>query len=82
MDWKTAEIRGILTKLLEKEMPLFITANTSTEINALLDVTKEYDINLVIVGAYQAHRCLESIKERNISVVIGEQTDYTAKKLQ
>ncbi|NLW23379.1 MAG: amidohydrolase family protein [Tissierellia bacterium] len=79
VDWKTAEIRGILTKLLEKEIPLFITANTSTEINALLDVTKEYDINLVIVGAYQAHRCLESIKERNISVVIGEQTDYTAK---
>lgn len=70
---------SIVPKVLNGEIPLFITAKTAPEINALIHVMENYDVNLVICGGYQADRCIEDIMERNISIVVGEQTDLTVK---
>lgn len=72
------ELDSFLAEYKEK-LPLFITANTATEINALLNITSKYDIELIICGGYQADRCMEYIKEANASIILGEQTELTAK---
>ena len=71
--------KSIVKKILKQEIPLFITANKSVEIAALLNLLKQYKIRLVICGAYQADRCLESIKKMEAGVVIGELVFLTAK---
>lgn len=78
-DWKENEKRSIIKKVLEREIPLFVTANTAAEIEALVNIAGEYEINLVICGAYQADRCIEAIKNIKASIIIGEQILYTAK---
>ncbi|MDD4781525.1 MAG: amidohydrolase family protein [Tissierellia bacterium] len=70
---KEGEEKEIIDKVLNKEVPLFITAKTKAEINALINIVKDYDINLVLCNAYQAEKCIESIKEVNASVIMGEQ---------
>lgn len=76
---KDVDRDNIVQRVLRGEIPLFITAITESEINALINVVKEYDINLIISGGYQADRCVEDIRDRNISIVLGEQTDLTVK---
>ena len=73
------EKKSIVKKILMQEVPLFITANKSVEIAALLNLLKQYKVRLVICGAYQADRCLESIKQMGAAVVIGELVYLTAK---
>lgn len=70
---KEGEEKEIIDKVLNKEVPLFITAKTKAEIDALINIVKDYDINLVLCNAYQAEKCIESIKEVNASVIMGEQ---------
>lgn len=78
-DEESIDTKEIVKRVLKKEIPLFITANTASEINALLNIVEGYDLDLVICGAYQADRCIEYIKGENISIVVGEQTDLTAR---
>lgn len=74
------EEESVIDKVLNKEVPLFITANTKAEIQALINVVKDYDINLVICNAYQAQSCIELIKSVNASVIMGEQV-YLSKNV-
>lgn len=78
-DCETDDKKSIIKKVLNREIPLFITANKGSEIEALINVIKEYNINLIICGAYQSDRCMKSIKEANASIIIGEQVLLTAK---
>lgn len=64
---------------IKESMPFFISANDAAEINALLNIMKEYDSRLIICGGFQADRCIEDIKEANASIIVGEQTYLTAK---
>lgn len=70
---------NIAKKIINREISLFITANEATEINSLIHITHKYNLDLIICGGYQVHRCLENIREVNASVIIGEQTAYNAK---
>ncbi|MBU5436401.1 amidohydrolase family protein [Tissierella sp. MSJ-40] len=66
------EVQSIVEDIVEGKLPLFITANEAMEINGLINLIKEFNINLVIVGGYQAHKCLDNFSGLNISLVIGE----------
>ncbi|SCZ06812.1 amidohydrolase family protein [Alkaliphilus peptidifermentans] len=70
---------NIVKRVLNKEIPLVIHVNTSAEIQALLNIVKDYDLHLVICGGYQADRCIEEIIHAKASVIVGEQTYLTAK---
>lgn len=63
----------------DKDMPLFMMANTISEINSLVNIVEKHDIELVICGAYQADRSIEYIKNSKASIIVGEQTNLTAK---
>ena len=71
--------KEILESVLNKETPLFVNANTEMEINSVLNITNKFNINLVLVGAYQGDRCIENILDSNASIVMGEQIYLTEK---
>lgn len=72
--------KEIIDKVLNREVPLFITANTKAEIDAIINAVKDFNINLVLCNAYQAEKCIDSIKEVNASVIMGEQV-YLSKNV-
>ena len=65
----------IITKVLNREIPFFVTVETASEIEALVNALEEFNIKLVIVYAYQADRCIESIKKNGVSVVLADLTN-------
>lgn len=69
----------IVLKILKRELPFFVNVNNTSEINAIINIAKKHDLKLVICGGYQADRVLESIKEANTSIILGEQTYLTSK---
>ena len=80
-DWleESKKEEGSLSKkVVEGEKPLFIHANTEMEINSVLNVFKDTKVRLVLLGAYEFHKCLKAIKDYgNIGLIIGEQTNLT-----
>lgn len=77
---KIESSKEIVSNILEGRLPLFITANKSVEINALTNLTSKSDIKLIIVGAYQADRCIETIKDTKSSIIVGEQIYLTERR--
>ena len=71
------EKKLILKKVLNKEIKMFITANTKMEIDSLLHVLGKYDVELVIVNAYEAHKSMNEIKESNADIIIGDQIEMS-----
>jgi len=67
------ETLEIYAKVLNREAPLFITAERRVEIEAVINIAKEYDIDLVITHACSADLCEESLKEVGASVIFGDQ---------
>ena len=59
-------------KILSKEVPFMVTANTAPEINGILDIAREFDLKLVINSAYQPGRCQEAIMDQGIPVLLGQ----------
>jgi imidazolonepropionase-like amidohydrolase len=60
-------------KMLIGELPLFMAANRATEINSLFDVFADRPVKLTITSAYQAPKCVNKIKEKNVNLVLGDQ---------
>lgn len=60
----------IMKKVLEKELPLLVTAHRATDIMTAIRIAKEFDIKIVIDGASDAHMVLEEIKESGFSVIL------------
>lgn len=71
------EKNEIFKKILTKEMPMFVTADTKQEIDALLNITKDYDIDLVIFSGFQADRCIQGIKSNKVSLILGNLLDLS-----
>lgn len=72
--------KKILDKVLNREVPLFITANKEMEINSTLNIINKFNIKVVLEGVYQGDRCIENIIESKVPLVIGEQIYLTEKK--
>lgn len=83
MDW-LEDNRGednISGQVIRGEKPFFVRANTAMEIRSLLNLFKDTDIRLVLVGAYEFDRCIDEILDYGkISLVMGEQNNLTIKK--
>lgn len=59
-----------LVPVLKKEKKLFIRANTEKQIIAAVAFSKQYDINIVLVGAQDAYLQTDLIKRNNIPVIL------------
>lgn len=71
--------KEILDKLLQRQIPLFVTANTEMEINSVLNIVKRFNIKAVLVGTYQGDKCIETIRDLKIPIIMGEQIYLTEK---
>lgn len=62
-----------LKQILNKEMPLIINCNTSSEIVALDHLLEEFDIDVVLSGAYGiSEDMVDTIVNRNYRVIFGD----------
>ncbi len=60
----------IMKKVLDKEVPLLITAHRATDIMTAIRIAKEFDINIVIDGASDAHMLIDEIKASGFPVIL------------
>lgn len=71
--------KEILDRVLNREVPIFVTATTEMEINSVLNITNKFNIRTILVGAYNGDKCIESIVESRVPLVLGEQIYLTEK---
>jgi len=66
-------------KVIEGEMPLIMSCNKATEVIGVLQVLKDYpNIKLTIHCAYDAWMYAKEIKERNVSIILGDMIGHGA----
>jgi len=58
----------VLKGLVDKEMPVFMMANTPDEVSAALDIIRDYGLEGRIMGAAQADELAERIAEQQVPV--------------
>jgi imidazolonepropionase-like amidohydrolase len=59
-----------LAKVLEREIPAMVTAETATEIMSALRLQKEFGFDLVLDGAAEAYLVLDEIKAAGVPVLL------------
>lgn len=59
-----------MAKLVEREIPLMVTAHRHQDIVAALRIAKEFDLRLVIDGAADAHLLVDEIRESGAPVIL------------
>ncbi|HCG36815.1 MAG TPA: amidohydrolase, partial [Acidobacteria bacterium] len=65
-----------LIQVLRRERPLLITAQKSIDIMGALRLAKEFNIQLVLDGASDAHLLIQEIKTSGVSVIIHPLMTY------
>ena len=65
----------VLGRVLRREIPLVITAETAAEAEGVVRLGKEYDLRLVIAGAFGVEVVAEEIMERGWHVMLGDPTN-------
>ncbi|WP_084399162.1 amidohydrolase family protein [Henriciella aquimarina] len=68
--WSPADLMA-LVPVMRGEVPLFVTVQRASDISALLDVTADYDLRLVLVGASEAWKVADRIADTGASVVLN-----------
>jgi len=59
-----------LVRVLKKEQPLLVTAHRAQDILSALKRAREFDVNIVLDGAAEAHLMAEQIKAAAVPVII------------
>lgn len=59
-----------LARVIRKEMPLLVTAHRSTDILAALRVASEFEIDIVLDGAAEAHMLVDEIQAAGVPVIV------------
>jgi imidazolonepropionase-like amidohydrolase len=57
-----------LKRLVDKEIPVFIMANTPDEVSAALDIIQDYELKGCVIGGRQADELAERMAEQQIPV--------------
>ena len=70
-DKKPKRDAKIINDILAGDTPLIAYADRATDILALIDIKKTFDVNLVIVGAGDAILVADKLAEANIPVIIS-----------
>jgi imidazolonepropionase-like amidohydrolase len=61
-----------LVKVLHKEMPARIQANTITDIRGAMRLSEEFGFDLIINGGAQAYQVKEELAAKKVPVVLGQ----------
>lgn len=60
----------ILQRILNKEIPAIITANTAVDILGAIRLAEEFDFNLILDGAAESYLVIEEIRKAEIPVIL------------
>jgi imidazolonepropionase-like amidohydrolase len=60
----------MFVKLVNREMPLLVTANRASDIMSALRLAKEFNFRLVLDGVAEAQLVMEQIKAAGVSVIV------------
>lgn len=69
----------VLAKVLRKEIPLLMNVTTTADISDVLSIAEEYDIRVILNGAYEGDRAVHAIEEAKASVILGDLFDSGAR---
>ena len=61
----------IVLRALDRELPVRITAHRSADLWNAIELAKEYDLDLVLVGASEAHLVIDAIVEAEATVLLA-----------
>ena len=59
-----------LVELLERKLPLLVTAQRHQDIDSALRLAREFNLNLVLDGGAEAYTLIEQIKSAGVSVIV------------
>ncbi|MEE2857842.1 MAG: amidohydrolase family protein [Planctomycetota bacterium] len=62
--------KEVLAKVLNRELPLMVTAHGSVDIQNVLRLQKELGIRVVLEGASECYDFIDELKQQEISVII------------
>lgn len=61
-----------LGRVLNKEIPLLMNADTVTDISDVLEIAKEFGIRVILNGVYEGHLVKDLISEAKAPVILGD----------
>jgi len=61
----------VLSKVLDKEIPLHAHIHTASDIKVAIELAKEFDIDIKLIHATEAYKVLDLLKENDINVITG-----------
>jgi imidazolonepropionase-like amidohydrolase len=62
--------RDVLADVLARKLPLLVTVNRATDIDAALRIAAEFDIRIVIDSGAEAYLCLDRLKAAGVPVIL------------
>ncbi len=62
--------KDVLVRVLNKELPLLITAHRARDILSALRLAEEFDIRLVLDGAAEAYLVIDEIRQAGVPVIV------------
>lgn len=62
--------REVLADVLARRLPLLVTVNRATDIDAALRIAAEFDIRMVIDSGAEAYLCLDRLKAAGVPVIL------------
>lgn len=73
------ETSEILLKVLSKEIPVMFEAQTANQIRRALQLKKEFNFELILLGADEAFKVIDEIKSANVPLILS--LDFPQKPL-
>jgi imidazolonepropionase-like amidohydrolase len=68
---KPREDLAVVLRVLDRELPLWVTAHRSADIWNAIELVREFDLDLVLVGGSEAHLVAEALQEVEATVLVG-----------
>ncbi|MGB8854901.1 MAG: amidohydrolase family protein [Pirellulales bacterium] len=62
--------RDVLADVLARKLPLLVTVNRATDIDAALRIAAEFNIRIVIDSGAEAYLCLDRLKATGVPVIL------------
>lgn len=60
----------MMKKVIDKEVPLLVTAHASVDIMTAIRIAKEFDIRIVLDGVSDAHMLIDEIRESGYPIIL------------
>ena len=66
-------------RILDREVPLRVEAHWKEDIELTLKIQEEHDLRLVLIGATEAYRLVDELKEHEVQVILGTPMKFGSK---